>query len=99
MYLMQKDYHSIIASLLYFAAKTRPDLYVAAGILGSYVAGASEAHYVAAKCVLKYIKSIMGAELKLHQGTSDHLLAFVDSIWEANPTQVVEVDLECLVVI
>lgn len=92
-------YHSIIGSLLYLATTTRPDLRIAASILGLYVVYRAKAHYIGAKRDLRYSKGMLDAELKLCSGMCAQQLAYNGPNWGGKPTQVLEVGLECLFVI
>jgi hypothetical protein len=52
-------FHSVIGKLLYVANHTRPDLSVAVGKLASFVANPTDAHWMALKRILRYIRGTL----------------------------------------
>lgn len=60
-------------SLLYIVTKSRPDLAVAASILGSYVSKPTEKHLTQAKRELQYLKAMKHNKFTMKSGVSDQL--------------------------
>jgi hypothetical protein len=50
-------YRQVIGSLMYIMTCTRPDIAYVTGLLSRYQLNPCEAHFEAAKCVLKYLMS------------------------------------------
>lgn len=80
----QQRHRSIDGSLIYLAVKTRPDICLAASMLGAYVESSTKLALVAAKHVVRYIKGTLDMSMILHTGDGTHLGAFVDSSWGSN---------------
>ena len=71
-------YQSLVGSLLYAAMATRPDIAYAVGVLGKFNANPSEAHFTAAKRVLRYLKGTVDWGLR-YQCKSDELVGYSDA--------------------
>lgn len=74
-----EHYLSLVGALLYIAVCTRPDIAIAASILGRKVSQPTEADWNEAKRTLRYLSST--ADLKLHLGGTGDLEGFVDADW------------------
>ncbi|XP_062539240.1 uncharacterized protein LOC134207551 [Armigeres subalbatus] len=75
-----KAYQSLIGALLYVAATTRTDVSIATSILGRRVTKPTEADWVEAKRVLRYLKGTLDKVLYLG-GDGQKLECFVDADW------------------
>lgn len=64
---MSVKYQEVVGSLLYLATCTRPDISFAVGKLSRYVSAPTQAHWAAAKAVMRYL-----------QGTRDWALKYGD---------------------
>lgn len=74
------QYASLIGGLLYVAVNTRPDIAVSVSILGRKTSNPSQADWIEAKRVLRYLKETMDFELVL--GVDDSPLhIYVDADW------------------
>jgi hypothetical protein len=78
-------YRYIVGCLLYLACWTRPDISFSVSELSRFVAAPCEAHLVAAKHVLRYLRGTPDLGLtyskSLSQGSQNQLYGFVDSDW------------------
>ncbi|XP_055522385.1 uncharacterized protein LOC129716575 [Wyeomyia smithii] len=72
-------YRSLVGALLYVSVSARPDIAVSASILGRKVCAPTENDWVAAKRVLRYLKSTKGA--KLQYTNNQGLYGFSDADW------------------
>ncbi|XP_062716978.1 uncharacterized protein LOC134292156 [Aedes albopictus] len=75
----RERYQSLVGALLYVAVGTRPDIAIAASILGRKVSQPSEADWIEAKRTLRYLTTT--ADLKLEFGGTGELEGFVDADW------------------
>ncbi|KAL2325690.1 hypothetical protein Fmac_024748 [Flemingia macrophylla] len=73
-------YRSLIGSLLYLSA-TRPNIMFAASLLSRFMHSPSEAHYKAAKRVLRYIRGTTDYGLWFLKDESVDLEGYADSDW------------------
>ena len=77
-----KKYREMVGSLIYVMIGTRPDLSYIVTKLSQYMSQPSEAHYNAAKRVLKYLKGTSDYSLKFSKADEPLvLLGFSDSDW------------------
>jgi hypothetical protein len=70
-------YSELVGALLYLSTSTRPDISFAVGVLTRFMANPLDAHYAAAKHVLKYVKGT--ASMGLVYGARGGLSGFCDS--------------------
>lgn len=73
-------YRSLIGSLLYLTA-SRPDLMYAASLLSRFMKNPSQAHFSAAKRVLRYLKGSLDYGILYEKKGSSVLEGYVDSDW------------------
>lgn len=74
------DYRSLVGALLYIAVNTRPDIAAAVSILGRKVNQPTQADWVAAKRVVRYLLGSMERRI-VFAGSSLDLSGFVDADW------------------
>ena len=72
-------YRSLVGALLYIAVCARPDIAACVSILGRKVSAPTEVDWVAAKRVVRYLKTTKDWKLKF--GTSDGLIGYSDADW------------------
>lgn len=75
-----KQYRSLVGALLYIAVCARPDVAVSASILGRKVSAPTEADWVAAKRVVRYLKATKDWRLQYSNSGGD-LDGFSDADW------------------
>ena len=73
------DYQSLVGALLYVAVNTRPDIAIAASILGRKVSNPTQADWTEAKRTVRYLNST--ADLKMELDEPGPLEAYVDADW------------------
>lgn len=73
-------YRSLVGSLLYIAVHARPDIAHATSVLGRKVNQPSEADWVAAKRVVRYLRGTLNKKLSFN-GSSMELMGFADADW------------------
>ncbi|XP_062698389.1 uncharacterized protein LOC134284103 [Aedes albopictus] len=74
------QYASLVGGLLYVSVNTRPDIAASVSILGRKVSCPSQADWLEAKRVLRYLKHTLDHELILSI-KSDPLTVYVDADW------------------
>ncbi|TQE12682.1 hypothetical protein C1H46_001702 [Malus baccata] len=74
-----KPYASLVGSLMYANICTRPDLAFIVGLLGRFQSNPGEAHWVAAKKVLRYLQKTKGFMLVYGHSDPLELIGFTDS--------------------
>lgn len=74
------QYASLVGGLLYVAVNTRPDIAVSVSILGRKVSCPSQADWVEAKRILRYLKYTIDHELTLGIN-AEPLTVYVDADW------------------
>lgn len=72
------EFMSLVGSLLYAAMVTRPDIAFAVQRLGRHLQAAGDAHWMAAKRVLRYLKGTRHLGIK-YTSSSDELVCFCDA--------------------
>jgi transposase InsO family protein len=80
---LTRDYQSIIGGLMFAATCTRPDIAFAVNRLSRYCANPTEAHYAAAKRVLRYLAGTVNHYLT-YIGTAEphpQLVGYSDADW------------------
>ena len=80
---LTRDYQSIIGGLMFAATCTRPDIAFAVNRLSRYCANPTEAHYAAAKRVLRYLAGTAHASLTYTGTAQQHpqLVGYSDADW------------------
>lgn len=82
---LHSQYRSLIGCIMYIAVCTRPDIAHAASILSQFNDCHSEAHWKAAKRVLRYLKGTMDYNLVYEYIKSElTVTGFVDADWASN---------------
>lgn len=76
----EKEYRSLVGSLLYLTA-TRPDLMFAASLLSRFMSKPSQTHFGVAKRVLRYIKGTINHGIYFAGGVGSNLIGYSDSDW------------------
>ena len=76
-------YQSLIGALLYIAISTRPDIMYSVCKLSQFNVEPYTEHLVAAKHLLRYLKSTSGARLTYNK-TCTNLTGYVDADWAGN---------------
>jgi len=82
----QAQYQSIVGSLMYTAQATRPNIAFAVAAFSRYLLKPYKTHMMAAKRVLRYLKSTADAKL-IFSGpgrSSKGLVGYIDSDWAGN---------------
>jgi len=74
----RKEFHSMVAKLLYLAKRTRPDILLAVTFLCTKVKDATESDKVKLERVLKYLKGTKDFQLEL-KGTHLEVRGFIDA--------------------
>jgi hypothetical protein len=78
----QKQYQSIIGSLMYAMLGTRPDLAYAVSSLSQYCSGPTKQHMGAAKRVLRYLSGTRNFSLKYDKHNQENTpIGYSDSDW------------------
>lgn len=79
-----KEYMSIVGSLLYASMVSRPDITYAVQVLGRHLQASGPEHMIAAKRILRYLQGTKDMGL-IYEGKSDSkggvLIGFSDSDW------------------
>lgn len=80
-------YRQLIGSLMYLAVATRPDLSYAVSVLSKFLEQPSDAHWLSAKRVLKYLKGTldMGITFDGNCDQKNQLVAYTDSDYASCP--------------
>lgn len=76
-----RQYRSIVGISLCLAIKARPDLFVAASILGSHAELVKEMNWIPVKRVLRYLNGNKGIVLALAPREGNQIVAFENSKW------------------
>lgn len=74
-----EEFQRLVGALLYIALNTRPDIAIAASILGRKVSCPTEADWTEAKRTLRYLYTT--ADIKLKLGNEGPLETYVDADW------------------
>lgn len=74
------EYRSLVGALLYIAVNARPDIAAAVSVLGRRVNQPSQADWVAAKRVVRYLRGTIDRKIEF-SGSSLDLIGFVDADW------------------
>jgi hypothetical protein len=81
----RRDYESLVGSLLYAAVSTRPDIAHAVNQLTRFMAAPGDAHWQAAKRVLRYLAGTRQLGLTFHPCSEEEaapvLCAYTDADW------------------
>ena len=78
----QKQYQSLVGSLMYAMVGTRPDLAYAVGILSQFLSRPTDLHWQTAKRVLRYVKGTLDRKLEYRPvSQSGVLYGYTDSDW------------------
>ena len=81
------EYQALIGSLTYAVTGTRPDIAQALGSVNQFSSNLSQAHWAAAKRILRYIKvtASLGIQFNGTKDDSVHLEGYVGADWGSNP--------------
>ena len=81
-----REYMSLVGSLLYAAVVTRPDIAYAVQALGRHLQGTMDEHFVAAKRVLRYLKGTKELGLKYGGMTAGKptVVGYADADWASD---------------
>jgi len=84
--MLQHPYISLVGSLMYLAITTRPDIAYAAGVLARFNSNPGQAHWQAAKHVLRYLKGTIDHKLVYQPSTSpEPFITYSDADHGGNP--------------
>lgn len=79
------DYRGVVGALLYLAVYTRPDISYSVGVLSQFLDNPGMTHWIAAKRVLRYLKSTINCALTYcHDKTGIILSGASDADWAGN---------------
>lgn len=73
----QREYQSLVGSLMYIAVGTRPDLAFTISVLSKFNSQPTTDHFLATKPVLRYLKETV--EMGLVYGTIDNIIDYTDA--------------------
>jgi len=73
----QREYQSLVGSLMYIAVGTRPDLAFTVSVSNKFNSKPTMDHFLATKRVLRYLKETVG--MGLVYGSVDNLIGYTDS--------------------
>ena len=80
-----REYMSMVGSLLYAAMVTRPDIAYAVQALGRHLQGSTNEHFAAAKRVLRYLKGTKELGLKYGMTAGKPIIVgFADADWASD---------------
>ena len=74
-----KPYASVVGSLMYAQVCTRPDISFALSLLGRYQSNPGQAHWIAAKKVIRYLQKTKDYKLVYRKGTNLEIVGYCDS--------------------
>ncbi|KAI5341456.1 hypothetical protein L3X38_020730 [Prunus dulcis] len=77
--MVDKPYASLVGSLMYAQVCTRPDLAFAVSVLGRFQSNPGQAHWVAAKKVLRYLQRTKSYNLVYRQVENLELFGYADA--------------------
>ncbi|XP_055590477.1 uncharacterized protein LOC129742584 [Uranotaenia lowii] len=77
------DYRSLVGSLLYVSVNARPDIAAATSVLARKVAQPTEADWIAAKRVIRYLRGTIDWTLKF-TGVDMKLRGYTDADWSGD---------------
>ncbi|XP_039026046.1 secreted RxLR effector protein 161-like [Hibiscus syriacus] len=76
-------FRQLVGSLFYLTI-TRPDILYSVGVISQFMEKLRESHLIAAKRILRYVKSTLNFRLLYKQHASFSLTDFVDTDWAGN---------------
>uniref|UniRef100_H3GB69 Reverse transcriptase Ty1/copia-type domain-containing protein n=1 Tax=Phytophthora ramorum TaxID=164328 RepID=H3GB69_PHYRM len=74
-------YRELVGALMYLATCTRPDIAQAVGEVAKFCERYNKSHWVAAKRILKYLKTTQDLGLVFNGGTKGELIGYADANW------------------
>ncbi|KAE9016351.1 Retrovirus-related Pol polyprotein from transposon TNT 1-94 [Phytophthora fragariae] len=74
-------YRELVGALMYLATCTRPDIAHAVGEVAKFCERYNKSHWVAAKRILKYLKTTQGMGLVFNDTIKGELLGYADASW------------------
>ena len=77
-------YRELVGALMYVPTCTRPDIMHAVGEVAKYCAKYGKQHWIAAKRVLKYLKTTMDYSIVFDGKNKGELLGFPDASWASD---------------
>ncbi len=87
-FMADKPYRELVGSLLYLSMCTRPDIAEAVGQLARHAKDPTQAHWVAAKRILRYLKGTLELGLHYHrhpETARNTITGYADANWGTNP--------------
>jgi hypothetical protein len=77
-YMLKVSYSSVVDSLMYVIACSRPDLSYAMSLINRYMENPSKEHWSAVKWIFRYLRGTSSAYLQFGRSRDD-LVSYVDS--------------------
>ncbi|POM68330.1 Integrase catalytic core protein [Phytophthora palmivora] len=74
-------YRELVGALMYLATSTRPDIAYAVGEVAKFCERYNKSHWVAAKRILKYLKTTQDVGLVFNGGIKGELVGYADANW------------------
>ena len=78
-------YREIVGSLMYAMVCTRPDIADAVGSVSKYCERHNNEHWIAAKRVVKYLKTTSKYAIKFNGNEASELVGYADANWASDP--------------
>jgi len=82
----QREYHSMIGSLLYLCA-SRPDIMLSVGMCARFQSAPKESHVVAVKRIFRYLVHTPNFGLWYPKGSNFNLIGYTDSDWAGDKVE------------
>lgn len=80
----KKPYRNLVGSLLYSAIWTRPDITYAVSACSRYLENPGEAHWIAAKRILRYLKGTKSLGIEFNYSRGLELYGYCDADWASD---------------
>ena len=77
-------YSSVVGSLMYAMVGSRPDLAYAVGVVCRYMSKPGREHWLAVKCIMRYVKGALGLNLTFSKGAYFKVRGYCDSDYASN---------------
>ena len=82
---IQKQYQSMVGSLMYAMLGSRPDICFAVNKLAQYGSNPDEEHLAAAQRIFQYLKATRDYRLTYNGNTGSELIGWCDADWASDP--------------